>query len=57
LLKGDENYYGVGHNSVYTFNNADYLFMHAYDKKDNGRPKLVTHQLEWDKEGWPSLKK
>ena len=56
LVKGDENYYGIGHNSVYTFNDIDYMFSHGYDKKDNGRPKLITHILEWDNEGWPVIK-
>ena len=53
LVKGDENYYGIGHNSVYEFNEQYYMFSHAYDIHDKGKPKLVVHKLNWDAEGWP----
>ncbi|MFA9388609.1 MAG: arabinan endo-1,5-alpha-L-arabinosidase [Prolixibacteraceae bacterium] len=56
VIKGDESYYGQGHNSVYTFQNKDYMFCHGYDIKDKGKPKLITHELIWDSEGWPSIK-
>ncbi len=53
VVKGDENYYGIGHNSVYNFNGKDIMFSHAYDKLDKGKPKLIIHELKWNKEGWP----
>ena len=56
LITGsDKDYYGKGHNSVYTFNNTDYMFMHGYEKKDHGTPKLLKYILHWDKNGWPFL--
>lgn len=56
VVEGDENYFGVGHNSVYTFDNKDYIFYHGYEKKSNGAPKLIIKELLWDTEDWPSLK-
>ncbi len=53
LLKGDENWYGVGHNSTYTFNDIDYLVFHGYDAHDDGKPKLIIKTLAWDEDGWP----
>jgi arabinan endo-1,5-alpha-L-arabinosidase len=56
LLAGDSNWYGVGHNSVYTFDGTDYLVFHGYDAKDErGRSKLRIEKLTWDVEGWPSV--
>ena len=55
VIKGDENYYGIGHNSVYTFDGKDYMFCHGYDVNDKGIPKLLVHTIEWDKDGWPVL--
>ena len=56
LLEGDNNWYGVGHNSVYNFDGQDYLVFHAYDAADKGRPKLRIEKLSWDKNGWPVVK-
>ncbi|MEC7772171.1 MAG: arabinan endo-1,5-alpha-L-arabinosidase [Bacteroidota bacterium] len=55
VIQGNKNWYGVGHNSAYSFNGKDYFFSHAYDAKDNGRPKLVTKKIEWVN-GWPKVK-
>jgi arabinan endo-1,5-alpha-L-arabinosidase len=55
LLEGDENWHGVGHNSVYTFNDTDYLIFHGYDATDNGKSKLRVEKLAWDKSGWPVI--
>jgi len=56
LLQGDEKWYGVGHNSVYTFNDSDYLVFHGYDATDKGRSKLRIEKLAWDKSKWPFVK-
>jgi arabinan endo-1,5-alpha-L-arabinosidase len=53
VLKGNENYPGLGHNSTYTFEGKDYIVFHAYDAKDNGKPKLIIKELKWDDKGWP----
>ncbi|MBO0329075.1 arabinan endo-1,5-alpha-L-arabinosidase [[Muricauda] lutisoli] len=55
VIQGNKNWYGVGHNSVYTFEGKDYFFSHAYDANDNGRPKLVTKKIKWVN-GWPKVK-
>jgi arabinan endo-1,5-alpha-L-arabinosidase len=53
LLAGDENWYGVGHNAVVSFDRSDYLVFHGYDAHDSGKPKLNIRKLNWDKNGWP----
>jgi len=55
VIQGNKNWYGVGHNSAYSFNGKDYFFSHAYDANDDGRPKLVTKEIEW-MNGWPTVK-
>ncbi|WP_162054449.1 arabinan endo-1,5-alpha-L-arabinosidase [Pontibacter pamirensis] len=55
LLEGDDNWHGVGHNSVYDFDGQDYLVFHAYDAADEGKPKLRIEKLSWDKKGWPEV--
>lgn len=53
VLKGNKDWFGVGHNSAYTFENNDFLVFHGYDATDNGEPKLIIKQIKWDTEGWP----
>lgn len=53
LLQGNENWFGVGHNSTYTFNGTDYIIFHGYDASDEGKPKLIIKKLNWDNDGWP----
>lgn len=57
LVEGNENWYGAGHSSTYTFAGKDYLFFHAYDAKDNGSPRLKVTELDWTEDLWPVLKK
>ena len=56
VLKGNENYPGLGHNSAYTIDGKDYLVFHAYDSKDDGKPKLIIKELGWDSKCWPDVK-
>jgi arabinan endo-1,5-alpha-L-arabinosidase len=56
VLEGDKNWFGVGHNSVYTFDKTDYLVFHGYDAADRGRSKLRIEKLGWDSDGWPVVK-
>lgn len=55
VIEGNKNWYGVGHNSVFTFEGKDYTFMHGYDASDKGLPKLVVKKITWV-DGWPSVK-
>jgi len=55
LLQGDENWHGVGHNAVVTFDGTDYLVFHGYDANDEGKPKLRMEKLQWDENGWPNV--
>ena len=57
LLQGDENWHGVGHNAVVSFDGTDYLVFHGYDARDEGKSKLKIEKLDWDKNGWPVVRK
>ena len=54
LIEGNENWFGAGHNSVYSFDGKDYIFYHAYDAHKNGFPVGQKSELIWTN-GWPSL--
>ncbi|QEM08112.1 arabinan endo-1,5-alpha-L-arabinosidase [Mucilaginibacter rubeus] len=56
LLAGDEDWYGVGHNGVSTFDGADYIIFHGYDAADRGISKLRIERLDWI-DGWPVIRK
>ncbi|PJJ59607.1 arabinan endo-1,5-alpha-L-arabinosidase [Hymenobacter chitinivorans] len=53
VLSGDKNWFGLGHNSVYSFDNQDYLVFHGYDAADKGHSKLRVEKLTWNAAGWP----
>jgi len=53
LLAGNEDWHGVGHNAVVSFDGTDYLVFHGYDAHDGGKPKLNIRKLEWNNKGWP----
>lgn len=55
LLEGDRNWDGLGHNAILSDAGKDYLVFHAYDANDNGKPKLRILQMDWDKNGWPTV--
>lgn len=55
VIEGNKHWYGVGHNSVFTFDDKDYTFMHGYDASDNGLPKLIIKEISWI-DGWPTVK-
>lgn len=52
LFGPDNEYFGIGHCSVYDFDGKTYFVSHAYDKADEGRARLFIRQLEFDDEGW-----
>ncbi|MCB0638475.1 MAG: arabinan endo-1,5-alpha-L-arabinosidase [Lewinella sp.] len=56
VVQGNDDWYGAGHCSVYTFADEDYIFFHAYDAHNEGRPKLVIRKLFWTSEGWPLIR-
>jgi arabinan endo-1,5-alpha-L-arabinosidase len=56
VVQGDnKEWFGAGHNSVYTFDGKDYIIYHGYDAKDRGRSKLIIDELKWEN-GWPFIK-
>jgi arabinan endo-1,5-alpha-L-arabinosidase len=55
IVEGDgKEWFGAGHNAVYTFGGTDYIIYHGYDAKDKGRSKLIIQQLKWE-DGWPVI--
>lgn len=57
VMEGNKDWFGVGHNAVYTFDGRDYLIFHGYDAKDEGKSKLRIETLKWDAQGWPVVVK
>lgn len=55
VLKGNESWAGLGHNSAYTFDGKDYLVFHAYETADNGLQKLKILEMDWSEDGWPRV--
>lgn len=57
LIAGEtDKYAGIGHCSVYDYDGKTLFVAHGYDKEDNGRSKLVIKEIDWDEEGWPTIK-
>jgi arabinan endo-1,5-alpha-L-arabinosidase len=55
VLAGDKDWQGVGHNSVYTMAGKDIMVLHAYESADKYLQKLKIMQIQWDKDGWPTV--
>ena len=55
IAQGNEDWAAVGHCAAYTFDGTDYLVFHAYDIHDDGKPKLVIREMQWDQDGWPVI--
>jgi arabinan endo-1,5-alpha-L-arabinosidase len=55
VLAGDKDWQGVGHNSVYTMAGKDVMVLHAYESADKYLQKLKIMQIQWDKDGWPTV--
>ena len=53
LVKGNNRWVGLGHNSAYHWDGKDYLVLHAYETADNYLQKLKILEIHWDKEAWP----
>jgi len=54
IMKGNQNWYGVGHNSIFHENGKDYIVVHGYDANDPGNPpRLIIQEMIWE---WPQLK-
>ncbi|WP_245705530.1 arabinan endo-1,5-alpha-L-arabinosidase [Chitinophaga filiformis] len=54
VIQGDGvNWYGAGHNAVFSESGKDYLLLHGYDAHDRGRSKLLLKEISWDTDGWP----
>ena len=52
LMAGDNDWHGVGHNGIISFDGKDYIMFHAYDAKDDGKSKLRIFNLTLDENDW-----
>jgi arabinan endo-1,5-alpha-L-arabinosidase len=55
VLRGNQHWPGVGHNSAYSFDGKNYIVFHAYDATDDGKSKLKVLEMGFDADGWPTL--
>jgi arabinan endo-1,5-alpha-L-arabinosidase len=55
MAKGNEIWAGVGHTGHYNIDGKSIMIMHGYDKRDNGRSKLIIREMKWDRADWPSI--
>jgi len=53
VVKGDQDWQALGHNSAYSFEGKDWLVLHAYETADRYKSKLKLLEMKWDKVGWP----
>lgn len=51
-----ERWRGPGHNAILQADGVDYIVHHAYDAENRGVFALRIAPLEWDADGWPSLR-
>lgn len=54
LVAEGPDYSGVGHCSVYNFDDKWYIAAHGYDKRRKGASKLYLRELSWNN-GWPEI--
>lgn len=56
IMTGNKDWYGVGHNSIFTKDGKDYIVLHGYDAHDSGNPpRLIIQEITWGE--WPILEK
>lgn len=56
VAQPNKQYVGIGHNGIGHFNGKDYIVMHGYDKDYNHNSMLVIREINWTKDGWPTIK-
>lgn len=52
LYGPDKDFFGIGHNSAYEFDDQWYFVSHAYDKAHNGHAKLFIRPMNFTEDGW-----
>ncbi len=52
VIAGNERWVALGHNAAYTFDEKDWLVLHAYETADGAKQKLRILPIEWQ-DGWP----
>lgn len=56
LLAGEGRWRGPGHCAILQEKGSEKLVYHAYDAEARGIPTLRITPLNWDAEGWPTVK-
>lgn len=55
VVKGNDEWAGVGHQAAYTFDGTDYLIFHGYENKEDGSTRLWINEINWDQDDWPTV--
>ena len=47
---------GVGHCAVVSTKEGDKMLFHAYDRETGYNAGLLVRPVDWDRNGWPSIR-
>ena len=56
VARGNARYPGVGHCAVVSTDGGEKMLLHAYDRETGYNAVLLVRSLDWDREGWPSIR-
>lgn len=55
FLETYKNRIGPGHSGIFKHNGIEYFSYHYYDANNNGRPRLMIQQIQWNNNGFPVI--
>ncbi len=56
VVSGNDRYPGVGHCAVVSTKEGEKMLFHAYDRETGYNAGLLVRSLDWDRDGWPSIR-
>ena len=56
VVSGNNRYPGVGHCAVVSTKEGEKMLFHAYDRETGYNAGLLVRPVDWDRNGWPSIR-
>ena len=56
VVSGNDRYPGVGHCAVVSTKEGEKLLFHAYDRETGYNAGLLVRSVDWNRDGWPSVR-